>query len=154
METKVIVKCLFFLLAPTVFFFVVLTNVNSWNNFHRLPLFALDLISSHSSMLFVFVLFEFRSFRSVRTIAGPGGVIGPLPRPNEGGRTTGNKVAKKAEYIHAVRVFTTVFTFWNKNMIEMNRTQLDFWKSVEWFKRSMKGSVWLSPSPPPPPPWH
>ena len=40
------------------------------------------------------------SFRSIRTIAGPGGVIGPLPRPNEGGRTTGNKVAKKAEYIN------------------------------------------------------
>ena len=32
-----------------------------------------------------FVLFEFRSFRSVRTIAGPGGVIGPLPRPKHVG---------------------------------------------------------------------
>ena len=30
-----------------------------------------------------FVLFEFRYFRSVRTIAGPGGVTGPLPRPNK-----------------------------------------------------------------------
>ena len=29
----------------------------------------------------LFVLFEFRSFRPVRTIAGRGGVIGPLPRP-------------------------------------------------------------------------
>ena len=26
-----------------------------------------------------------------------GGVIGPLPRPNRGRRTTGNKVAKQAE---------------------------------------------------------
>ena len=36
-------------------------------------------------------LFEFRFFRSVRIIAGPGGEIGPLPRPNECGRTTGEK---------------------------------------------------------------
>ena len=28
-----------------------------------------------------FYLFEFRSFRSVRTVAGPGGVIGHLPKP-------------------------------------------------------------------------
>ena len=27
----------------------------------------------------LFVLFEFTSFRPIRTIAGPGGVIGPLP---------------------------------------------------------------------------
>ena len=29
--------------------------------------------------------FEYRSLRSIRTIAGPGRVIGLLPRPNEGG---------------------------------------------------------------------
>ena len=34
---------------------------------------------------FCFVLFEFRSVRSVRTIAGPGGVIGPLSKPNKVG---------------------------------------------------------------------
>ena len=28
----------------------------------------------------VFVLFQFSSFRSIRTVAGPGGVIGSLPR--------------------------------------------------------------------------
>ena len=33
---------------------------------------------SSEAVAFVFVLFEFRSFR---TIAGPGGEIGPLPRP-------------------------------------------------------------------------
>ena len=49
----------------------------------------------------LFVLLEFRSFRSIQTIAGPGGVIGPLPRPNEGERTTGDKVAKKAECVGA-----------------------------------------------------
>ena len=43
-------------------------------------------------------LFEFRSFRSVRSIAGRGGVIGPLSRPNSGGRTTGEKLAKKADF--------------------------------------------------------
>ena len=30
-----------------------------------------------------FILFEFRSFRSARTIAGTGGVIGPLVRPKQ-----------------------------------------------------------------------
>ena len=29
------------------------------------------------------LLVKFRSFRSVRAIAGPGGVIGPLPRPKQ-----------------------------------------------------------------------
>ena len=35
------------------------------------------------NLLCLFVSFEFRSSRSVRTIAGPGGVIGPLSRPKE-----------------------------------------------------------------------
>ena len=38
------------------------------------------------------------SFRSNRTIAGPGVVIEPLPRPNRNGRTTG-KTAKGPEKI-------------------------------------------------------
>ena len=39
----------------------------------------------------VYFLFLFRSFRSITIIAEPGGVIGPLPRPNKGGRTTRKK---------------------------------------------------------------
>ena len=46
-----------------------------------------------------FLFGEFRSFRSNRTIAGPGGVIGPLLGPNEGGRTTGKKQPKGQEDI-------------------------------------------------------
>ena len=37
--------------------------------------------SSSSQHIVAFALFEFRSFRSTRTIAEPGGVIGPFPRP-------------------------------------------------------------------------
>ena len=47
---------------------------------------------------FLFVLFEFRSFRCVRTIAGPGGVIGPLPSAKIGGQTKDENVARQAEY--------------------------------------------------------
>ena len=35
---------------------------------------------------------------SIRTIAGPGWVIGPSQGQKKGGRTTDNKVAKKADY--------------------------------------------------------
>ena len=38
-------------------------------------------------VLFIYFFFGLGSFRSNRTIAGPGGVIGPLPKPNRGGRT-------------------------------------------------------------------
>ena len=57
---------------------------------------------------YFFVLFEFRSSRSVRTITGPGGVTGPLPRPKTGGRTTGEKVAKKGRDIGMVGIFCFV----------------------------------------------
>ena len=40
-------------------------------------------------------LFEFRSFRSMKTIVGPGGVIGPLPRPNQGGGAKNKKCTQK-----------------------------------------------------------
>ena len=51
-------------------------------------------------MLFIFYLFEFWFFPSIRTMAGPGRVIRPLPRPKQrfSGRTTQRKVAKEAEY--------------------------------------------------------
>ena len=42
-------------------------------------------------------VFEFRSFRSIGTIAGLGGVIGLLPRPNKGGRTTEKRRPKGQE---------------------------------------------------------
>ena len=42
----------------------------------------------------ILLFYEFRSFRSITTIAGPGGVIGPLPMPNKSGRTT-KKAAKR-----------------------------------------------------------
>ena len=38
-----------------------------------------------------FVLVEFRSLRPIRTIAGPGGIIGPLPRPKQVGEPPGTK---------------------------------------------------------------
>ena len=47
-------------------------------------------------ILFVFVLLEFRSFRAIRTIAGPGGVIGPLQGQNRWANHR-EKVANKAE---------------------------------------------------------
>ena len=40
-------------------------------------------MNSHLPRFGLFVLFEFRSFRSFRTIAGPGDVTGPLPRPKQ-----------------------------------------------------------------------
>ena len=43
-----------------------------------------------------FVLFEFRSFRSVRTIAGPGGVSGPLPTPKQRCANHRRKSSQKA----------------------------------------------------------
>ena len=44
-----------------------------------------------TSSLFFFSVCEFRSLLSTRDIAGPGGVIGPLPRPKKGGRTTAKR---------------------------------------------------------------
>ena len=38
-----------------------------------------------------YCVFEFRSFWYIWTVAGPAGVIGPLQRPNKGGRTTKKK---------------------------------------------------------------
>ena len=43
------------------------------------------------------VLFEFRSFLSIRTIAGPGGVIEPLPKAKKVGDPPREKVAEGAE---------------------------------------------------------
>ena len=37
----------------------------------------------HRQFLFCFVFFEFGFFRSIRTIAGPGWVVGTLPRPKQ-----------------------------------------------------------------------
>ena len=57
------------------------------------------------SFFVFFLFFEFRSFRSITTIAGPGGVIGPLPRPNKGGRTTKKKAAKRPGLFDQYKVF-------------------------------------------------
>ena len=57
-----------------------------------------DLCKTEFVCLFFPILFECKSFRPVPTIAGLGGVTGPLPRLNEGGRATGNKVVKKTEF--------------------------------------------------------
>ena len=50
---------------------------------------------SYISVFRFFVLFEFRSFRSGRTIAGSGGVVGPLPRPNKVGEPPVSKKPKR-----------------------------------------------------------
>ena len=44
---------------------------------------------------FFSLVFEFRSFRPIRTIAGPGGVMDPSQSQNTGGRTT-TKSSQKA----------------------------------------------------------
>ena len=46
------------------------------------------LVTANQTLL---CFFEFRSFWYIWTVAGPAGVIGPLQRPNKGGRTTKKK---------------------------------------------------------------
>ena len=52
-----------------------------------------------------FVLVKFRSFRSVRAIARPGGVTGPLPRPKPRRADHREKVVKWVESIRCRYVF-------------------------------------------------
>ena len=56
-----------------------------WVVFHRCRHTVLPWQAAKKCRSFWVCLFEFRSFRSIRTIAGPRGVIGPLPRPNKVG---------------------------------------------------------------------
>ena len=76
------------------------TNFRKNFEIHLFNIEDIDLGSPNLHTIEIFVclfqsmaalIFEFRSFRSITTIATPGGIIRPLPRPNKGGRTTKKK---------------------------------------------------------------
>ena len=83
--------------SSTVLSYHAVTTFMPLCNGHEIPVgwlkFMNILSSSHifrkavhvyvSEARFFFVLVKFRSFRSVRALAGLGGVIGPLPRPKQ-----------------------------------------------------------------------
>ena len=107
------------------------------------------------SKVCLLVLVEFRSSRPIRTIAGPGGVIGPLPRPNEGGRTTGNKVAKKAEYTRSkVDLRSKYFCNRFRSVIVARFSRFHSHKSFVFFREALAqlGAEQVGVRLPPPPP--